>query len=490
MIYHKTVRYLESFIDYEKIPVYPYKESLNLERIRGFLETIGNPQDALKCIHIAGSKGKGSTCAFIAYILREAGFKTGLYTSPHLSDFRERIRILRAGLPSASSGQVAPARYNVGAGGDLSVNFEGMISKSELTRLVERLKPAIEEYNKKSIYGPLSFFEVYTALAFVYFKEKKTDFAVLETGLGGRLDATNVVNPLVCAITPISYEHTDKLGSSLREIASEKAGIIKRSYQPIVISAPQEKEAMEVIRNRCRQTGAKLYELGRDVSYCKTKDNFAIKGPNTNYSGLRIRLLGEHQLVNASVAVGVIDALRISGVQITIDSVRRGLYNTLWPGRCEIISREPLVVLDGAQNAASAKVLRETIKQSLTYKKLILVLGICNDKDIKGICAQLCDLADEIILTQADNPRAASVDMIADIISSQLSPPQADPPAAEAGSYQINKTKNVKEAVDLARQKANRGDLILITGSLFVVGEARQMCRPKSAAFVVYHARY
>ncbi|MCX5702895.1 MAG: hypothetical protein NT066_00115, partial [Candidatus Omnitrophica bacterium] len=211
MTYLEVTKYLESFINYEQIPAYPYRESLRLERIRNFLDTIGNPQKSLQCIHIAGTKGKGSTCAFAAYILRQAGYRVGLYTSPHLASFRERIRILDDQLALPSSGQ----------------DFEGMISEKELTQLVERLKPEIEEYNKNSKYGPLSFFEAYTSLALVYFKEKKIDFAVLETGLGGRLDATNVVNPYVCAITPLSYEHTQKLGNSLREIATEKAGIIK-----------------------------------------------------------------------------------------------------------------------------------------------------------------------------------------------------------------------------------------------------------------------
>lgn len=452
---HNAIRYLESFVNYEKIPAYSYNESVKLERIKGFLHSIDDPQDSLNCIHIAGSKGKGSTCAFIAYILREAGFKTGLYTSPHLSDFRERIRILS---------------NSAGAGGDLPVNFEGMISKKGLTSLVEKLKPAIDKYNRNSKYGLLSFFEVYTALTFVYFKEKKTDFVVLETGLGGRLDATNVVSPLVCAITPISYEHTDKLGRTLREIAAEKAGIVKaqsasrQAQELIVISAPQEKDARDVIRNRCRQTGAKLYEIGRDIIYIKAKDSFIIRGIDGEYSGLRIRLLGEHQLVNAGVAVGVIDALRINGVQITIDSVRRGLYNTVWPGRCEIISRKPLVVLDGAQNAASACALRQTI-ESLRYRKLILVLGVCEDKDIKGICGQLCDLADKIILTQADNPRAANVGMIEAIIRNQK--PEI--------RNQIIKTQDVRAAIELARQEAKKEDLILITGSLFVVGQARKI---------------
>jgi len=447
MTYPETISYLESFINYEKIPVYPYKESLKLERIRDFLARIDNPQQSLRCIHIAGSKGKGSTCAFITYILREAGFRVGLYTSPHLSDFRERIRILNSGL-----------KFQV-SGGD----FEGMISEEELSGLVEKLKPAIEEYNRSSKYGALSFFELYTALAFVYFKEKKVDFAVLETGLGGRLDATNTVDPLVCAITSISYEHTQKLGNTLREIASEKAGIIKAHSSELiapslnVVSAPQEKEAMDVIEKKCKEIGAKLYEVGKDITYKRNNDKFSVRGVSGEYKDLKIRLLGEHQLVNAAVAIGVVEALRPFGINTGAEAIRKGFNNAVWPGRCEVVSRNPLVVLDGAQNIASTRVLKKTIKGNFKYKKLILILGISKDKDIKGICNELYDLADEVILTQADNPRATEPEMLAKYFKDKAA----------------HITNNVKEAKALAGRRAKKEDLILVTGSLFVVGEFR-----------------
>jgi len=459
MPYPETIQYLESFINYEKIPVYPYKESLKLERIKDFLDTIDNPQTSLKCIHIAGTKGKGSTCAFIAYILREAGYKVGLYTSPHLSDFRERIRILNR---RPSSVVRRPSK-----------DFEGMISGGELTDLVERLNPYIENYNKNSKYGPLSFFEVYTSIAFVYFKEQRVDFTVLETGLGGRLDATNVINPLVCAITPISYEHTQKLGNTLKEIATEKAGIIKtqnakrKAQNSIVISAPQEKEAIEVIRSRCKEEGIKLYEVGKDITYQRTKSGFSVKGIFGEYSGLKIKLLGSHQLINATVAVGVIEGLKFYNTNVGIDSIRGGLYNAIWPGRCEVISRNPLVVLDGAQNVASARALKETIKENFSaqggsasggqYKRLILVLGISSDKDIKGICDEFVDLADEVILTKANNTRATEPEIL----------------AKHFNGKQLFITRNVKEASAFANRFAKKGDLILVTGSLFVVGEFR-----------------
>jgi len=459
MTYLEAIRYLESLVNYEKIPAWSYKESLKLKRFKGFLKLIGNPHHSLKCIHIAGTKGKGSTSAFCAYILREAGYNTGLYTSPHLSDFRERIRILPRKVIKTKSHRPQGM-------------FEGVIAKRDLADLVHRLKPAIELYNENSIYGQLSFFEVYTALAFVYFKEKNTDFVVLETGLGGRLDATNVVNPLVCALTHINYDHTDKLGHTLKKIAAEKAGIIKRQKAKgkrqnlIVISAPQEKEVIQVIRQRCKKVGAELYVVGEDITYHKTKNGFIVKGILGAYTNLRIRLLGQHQIINAAVATGVIEALnRIMATPVSMHNrgninichIRRGLYNTVWPGRCEIISKNPLIVLDGAQNISSCKVIKETVRQGFKYDKLILVLGVSRDKDIKGICNQLYDLADEIILTRADNPRAYPPQELAKYFSGK-------------NTY---KTHTVQEARGLALSLAKKDDLILVCGSLFVVGEFR-----------------
>jgi len=442
MTYAETIQYLESFINYEKIPAYPYKESLRLECLKDFLVKINNPQDSLKCIHIAGTKGKGSTCAFITYILRQARYKVGLYTSPHLSDFRERIRILDIRCKADNT----------------QPEFEGIIPEKELAGLTQRLKPIVDDYNKNSKYGPLSFFEVYTSLTFLYFKEKKVDFAVLETGLGGRLDATNVVNPWVAAITPISYEHTQKLGNTLTEIATEKSGIIK-NQNLIVITAPQEREVIKVIGNKCKEVGARLYEVGRDITYQKIKDKFNIKGIFCDYSDLKIRLLGDHQLINATVAVGAVESLRFYNVEVGIDAIRDGLYNTIWPGRCEVVSQNPLTVLDGAQNVASVYVLKEAIKQNFKYKRLILVLGISNDKDIKGICSQFYDLAEEVILTKANNPRATEPEVLASYFNGKT----------------VLITNNVKEAKAKAISLAQKEDLILVTGSLFVVGEAREI---------------
>ncbi len=418
MLYAQVVSYLESLVNFEKIPSYHYKRSLKLERVKKFLALLGNPQDSFKCLHIAGTKGKGSTSAFIAYILKEAGYKVGFYPSPHLKDLSERIRILP---------------------GKEKSEFEGMISRRALKRLVERLKPRIEEYNRKSQYGPLTFFEVYTVLALVYFKESKIDFAVLETGLGGRLDATNAVKAIISVITPISYEHLDKLGRSLKSIAREKAGIIKNKGL-VVVCAPQEKEVREIIRLRSKSFRAKLYEINR----CKN---------------LKIRLLGRHQLINATVAMRVIRALSALGVKVEMKAVRRGLFNTIWPGRCEILRRDPYVIIDGAQNTASARALKEAIQDKFSigkkYNKLILVLGVSSDKDIKGICRELDDLADKVILTRAQSIRAADPGALAEYF-----------PGKERYI-----TSGVGQAKRLSMRLAKKDDLILVAGSLFVIGE-------------------
>ncbi|MBI4974481.1 MAG: bifunctional folylpolyglutamate synthase/dihydrofolate synthase [Candidatus Omnitrophica bacterium] len=440
MTYQEALQYLNSFINYEKLDDYDYKKSLKLDRIKKLAGLLGNPQDGIRGIHIAGTKGKGSTAAFLHSILKNAGFKVGLYTSPHLISFRERIRI----------------------------NDE-LISEKDLSRLAEAIKDAV-----RGMVGERpSFFEAYTGLAYLYFKEKRVDFAIYEVGLGGRLDATNIIEPLVSAITPISYEHTQKLGNTLREIAGEKAGIIKENR--ICISAPQEEEALKVIKKICEEKRARLILVGKDILfeelYCDgEREVFSIFGLFNEYPVLATGLLGSHQVVNAATAIGITEALRFHGITISLEAVRNGVRDAKWEGRLEVLSRRPFVILDGAQNRASAYALAKAVKRVFSakggsasggrYRNLILVLGVSRDKDIVGILEELAPISDSIILTKSKVlERALEPSLIKEHIKKR--------------QEEVVLTSSVEEALTIARSKADSDDLILVTGSLFVVGEAK-----------------
>ncbi|MBL7131423.1 MAG: bifunctional folylpolyglutamate synthase/dihydrofolate synthase [Candidatus Omnitrophica bacterium] len=467
MHFKEAIGYLESFPDYERIANYPYKKSFDLDRVRSFLETLDNPHRDLRCIHIAGTKGKGSTAAFVAYILREAGFKVGLYTSPHLNSFRERIRILGQKLsafaealsPSASADAHRSSKRRW-------ADFEGMVSEENLSIYTDKIRSCVKKFSANSEFSPLTFFEVYTALALLYFKEKDVDFAVLETGLGGRLDATNVVDPLVCGITQISLEHTQLLGHTLEQIAAEKVGIIKQKGQ-IVVSSPQEKQADRVIQRRCDEYQAKLYRVGKDINFIEGSFNqehqvFDAEGLFNKYANLKIKLLGRHQLVNATTAIGIIELMRNFNINISKEKIREGLEATIWPGRFEIINKAPYIVLDGAQNIASVNALKETLNRIFGSKNKVLVLGISKDKDIEGMCRILGDISDRVILTQADNPRAADPNILHSFIKRDKI---------------IGITSSVKEAIDLVKKNVKKEDIIVVTGSLFLVGEARKILK-------------
>lgn len=432
MTYQEALHYLESFINYEKVDSYNYKSSLKLERMKRFAALLGDPQNCTRSIHIAGTKGKGSTASYVYSILKSAGFKTGLYTSPHLIDFRERIRI----------------------------NDE-LISEKDLSFILGGVRDIVERFMKDD--RP-SFFEVYTALAYLYFKEKKCDLAVYEVGMGGRLDATNIIMPLVCAITPLSYEHMDKLGNSLKEIAGEKCGIIKSGS--ICVSAPQDKEALEVIEKTCKERDSRLILVGKDITFEEVKSNeseevFNVFGAYGKYPLLKSRLIGLHQMINAATAIGIIKALELKGVKISRGAVKKGIETARWPGRLEIIGRSPYIVLDGAQNRASAEVLANAIKKIFRYRKLILVLGVSKDKDVLGILQNLMPISDSIVLTKSK------------IVERALEPKYLKEAAGNDNIKDMSMTSNVEDALKIALSKADKGDLILVTGSLFVVGEAK-----------------
>jgi len=449
-MYKNSLDYINSFINFEKIPKYQYAASFRLERMNAILDELGNPHKDLNVIHVAGSKGKGSTCAVAAYILRAAGHKVGLYTSPHLINFRERIRVLN----------------NCGNSGDLEGrkpdSFEGMACEEEIDDIIEEIKPAAEKFRDHERLGKASFFEILTACAFLYFKKKQVDAAVLETGLGGRLDATNVTMPLACGITNISLEHVDKLGGTLRKIASEKAGIIKE--RSLVVSAPQRKESMGAIRKASKEKAANLYEVGRDIKYSVVNSDengqvFDLDGPGYCYKDLELNLIGCHQIENASIGIGMLKAISGKGFCLEEKHIRDGLKAVVWPGRLQIVHKSPYVILDGAQNPASMLALVSSVKKILRYKKLICVFGISSDKDIKSVSGILDAFSDIIILTKAkDNPRAS------DISALRLNFGKNRPG--------LEDSSDVYEALDKAMKLADKDDLILVTGSLFVVGNA------------------
>ena len=435
MTYREALKYLESFVDYEKRPSFDYRAVMKLGRMRALLDGLGNPQRNFRSIHIAGTKGKGSTCAFVYSILKEGGVKAGLYTSPHLIDFKERIRI--------------------------SFPKDRMIDEAEMAALVTRIKVFLDKFSRYSKFGAPSFFEVYTAIAFLFFSIKKVDIAVVEVGMGGRLDATNILDPLVTGITPISLDHTDRLGKTLEAIAKEKCGIIKENS--IVVSSEQEPAALNCITKTVADRKARLYLVGKDISYETITANadeqtFNVRGMHGDYALLTTPLLGRHQAANAAVAIGIVESLNAYGTAVCSHNITGGIRNVDWPGRIQVVSKAPWIVLDGAQNEASARALKDAVKSIFTYRKLYLVFGVSSGKDIRGIARNLFPLAEEIFFTQADTPRA-------------VPPEKIRKDFADYESRSVS-TFNVREAVELARRHAKPEDLILVTGSLFVVGEA------------------
>ncbi len=440
--------YLDSFINHENNLECCDRTTFKLEGVKRLLNLLGAPHRKIPFIHVAGTKGKGSTSAFIAFILKEAGYKVGLYTSPHLHEYQERIRIL------TSSDETADSRNP----------FAGKIADQELARMVSEIQPVVEGLRNDSALGYLSFFEVLTALAIYYFKQCQVDCAVLETGLGGRLDATNAVKSSVVVLTPISLEHTQLLGSTIEAIAREKAAIIKNKDQRVVV-ASQDPEAQRVIKNRCQQYGVKALWLGEDILPARLSQDlrgqsFQVQIPPHPIWKLKTRLAGTHQMTNAALAVGVGESLRHLGFKISPEAIVRGIENTVWPGRFEVIPFRPLVILDGAHNPASTAALVKTVQEILPEMRLTLIFGVSIDKDKKGIARELKKIAQRIIFTRANHPRACdcTLEELRDLFPKQ----------------EIMKTQNVPQALKTAFDKIAEDEALLVSGSLFVVGEARE----------------
>lgn len=455
MTYEEAAAYLEFFINYEHKTHVHYKTAFKLERMRKFLSNLANPERGLKIIHVAGTKGKGSTACFIAQIISEQGFRVGLYTSPHLVDFRERIRVLDA---KNTAEEHLP--------------FPGMILKNDFAALLESLTPQVDFFRRSmQHFGNLTFFEILTALALLHFRNKNVDFAVLETGLGGRFDATNATDAMVAVVTPISYDHEHILGATLAEIAFEKAGIIKPSNRRtddgfgVVVSAPQAREAREILKRRVRAHDAVLFEMDRDFKHRRLSGDifsqeFFYQGLHNEHYFFKTRMLGEHQLINAATAVAACEALALYGFKVQPQAIERGVLNTFWPGRLEVVHTKPFVILDGAHNKDSAGRLARFLEREFKSFRKWLVFGACEDKDLRGIVAELESAVDRVILTRAENPRAA------------------DPKKGLGGVFKkksFRATQSVEEALAILKKEIAPDDVAVITGSLFVVGEARSL---------------
>jgi len=413
-----------------------YGIKLGLKNINYLLYLLGEPHKKLKIIHVAGTNGKGSTSSLISSILQSDGHKVGLYTSPHLVNFTERIKI----------------------------NHKS-IDRKKVSELLERIKPSIEKVANTPSFGHPTFFEVITSMAFLYFFKEQVDFLVLEVGLGGRLDATNVCEPLISVITHLDYDHMDKLGNSLEEIAREKGGIIKP--EGIVISSKQYEEAYNEIKKIANEKNSLIYSVGREISYKIVKSDikgviFNLKGIYHNYKNLHTPLLGRHQADNATTAITTIEALKIRGVKISEKAIRAGLKKVKLTGRLEIIQNNPTLILDGAHNPSGIRIVRQALKEIFSYHRLILVLAIFADKDYKKMIQIIAPKADLIITTKAKSPRAAPPQVIAKEVAQYIE------------QNKIIVTENIPQAINCALSNSKKGDLICITGSLYTVGEAKR----------------
>jgi dihydrofolate synthase/folylpolyglutamate synthase len=442
--YQETLDYLYSFVDYSLQKSFRYSpEKFDLSRMRAFVESLGNPERAYPIIHIAGTKGKGSVAALCASALEASGYRVGLYTSPHLEDYTERIQ----------------------------VNGQPMLHDA-LIALVRELKPKIEAIPE------LTTFEITTGLAFLYFQLQKANAAVIEVGLGGRLDATNVCLPAVAVITSLSYDHTYLLGDTLAAIAAEKAGIIKPGI-PVVIS-PQKEEALEVLRRIADERKAPLTEVGRNYHFAPVAHTFdgqrLVVWPASGQFGgaddpppgdpvepsqvpLEIPLLGQHQVENAATAYAALRVAHENGLPTSESAIRRGFSRVSWPGRFEILRLDPPVIIDCAHNRDSARKLRLALDEYFPTHPVVLIFGASEDKDIQGMFAELLPRVRQVVATRSSHPRAID--------------PQALVEMANQLGSQAKTAPTIEEALEAAELLAGDNAAVLVTGSIFVAAAAR-----------------
>jgi dihydrofolate synthase/folylpolyglutamate synthase len=403
-----------------------------LTKVEEILEAVGNPHREIQAIHIGGTNGKGSTAAIIASILRKEGYRVGLYTSPHLIRFTERMKV-----------------------------NEKEIEKEEVASLTEWMRERIET---AGVAPPFTFFDFTTAMAFLYFKQKMVDLAVLEVGLGGRLDSTNVIDPLLSIITNIGKDHQDVLGKGILRIAREKAGIIKES-RPLITAATQP-QVLRLFSKICREKKAPFFRVGKEFRYVLAGEgSFSYEGLYRKLWGLSLNLRGSHQMINATTALGAMEILDDLGYRVSNDAMTEGLKEVDWPGRLEVVCSSPRVLLDGAHNPDGALSLKESLEKDFEYHHLVLLIGIMKDKDVHSILHSLSPLADRIILTRPGTDRAASPALLRKALG--------------RNGKKAEVIEDFRKAIDRGLSLAGEEDILCITGSLYTVGEARSYFLPR-----------
>jgi dihydrofolate synthase/folylpolyglutamate synthase len=444
MEYQAALDYLYSFVDYSMTRSFRWSaDKFDLKRMDDLMAALGHPERQYPILHVAGTKGKGSVSAMCESVIRAAGYRVGLYTSPHMHDYAERIRV--NGMP---------------------------IAHQDLIELINEIRPVIESIKE------LTTFEITTALGFLYFARQQVQAAVIEVGLGGRLDATNITQPVVCVITSISYDHMQILGNTLAEIAGEKAGIIKPGI-PVVV-APQHEEARLEIERIARERKAPLIEVGaayhfaaqegtlRGQSLTVWRDSDPAQllpaagewGTQVNPARISIPLLGMHQVENAATAFAALDEFQKAGLPLSSQAIQQGFSNTEWPGRFELLSHAPILIVDCAHNRESAARLRETMMEYFPDRRVTLIFGASEDKDITGMLAELAPVTRQIILTRSFHPRAAEPDILAQ-------------QAQEIG-LPARIVAEVADALESALQSPGDDRMILATGSIFIATAVRE----------------
>jgi dihydrofolate synthase/folylpolyglutamate synthase len=452
--YARAVRYLDSLIDFERRKVVRFTpEQFNLDRMRGLCRELGDPHLKYPTIHVAGSKGKGSTCAMIAAMLRAAGLTVGLYSSPHLVDVRERVRILRPGRDPLELPQ-----------GD-------MIPQAAMARLVAEVQPHCENARLRPTY-----FDALTAVAFQHFAEQQVDVAVIEVGLGGRLDSTNVVEPIVSVVTSISEDHLAQLGPTIADVAREKAGIFKPETVAITCEHADER-VMPVLRQQAKDAGAELKVLGIDLEFTQRFEASRMLGRHnrvgfeterTRLDHLSVPLFGEHQATNCGLALAAVDEAKRHGLKITDHAMVAGLDGLTLEGRMEVLRREPLVIADCAHNPASIEALFRGIGQYFEADSTTVIFGCCDDKDVAGMLRQLAAGADKTIFCRVDSVRSAD-------------PRELQQRYLDDHARSSQAADTLDEALRLARRGVTDDDLLVITGSFYIVGAAKKRLAKKAS---------